>query len=161
MALPFTLASVVALALPLVAGPQTGIAALPGNRFGVPAVGADDYAAHIEFQRNFSFRRLGEDGGEGVYTGFGIGADGLFHPAASPSPPPIAGGNPPPFPLEKLITFLAGDGESVQLPVVFDVRALITVVIGAALYLPALVVTSDTDRKKERNRLYLTQRVSA
>jgi hypothetical protein len=158
-ALPFTLASVAALALPLVTGPQTGIAAMPGSRFSVPEVGADDYAAHIEFQQNFSFRRLGADGSG--YSGFGIGADGLFHPAASSSPPPVADGNLPPFPLEKLIGFLAGNGEDIPLPVVFDIRALIAAVIGAALYLPALAVTSDTNRKKERNRLYLSQRVSA
>jgi hypothetical protein len=163
MALPFTLASVAALALAFVSGPQTGITALPGKRFNTPVIDADDYASHIEFQRNFSFRRLGTDGGAGGYNGFGIGADGLFHPAAdaSPSPPPIADEKLPPFPLEKLINFLDGNGESVPLPVMFDIRALIAVVIGMALYLPTLAVTSDPDRKKERNRLYLTQRVSA
>jgi hypothetical protein len=164
MALPFTLASVAALALAFVSGPQTGIAALPDKRFSAPLVGADDYAAHIKFQRDFSFRRLSSDGGGNVYTGFGVGADGLFRPvedASSPSPPPIAGGNPPPFPLEKLISFLAGNGESVRLPVVFDIRALIAVVIGATLYLPALSVTSEPNRKKERNRLYITQRILA
>jgi hypothetical protein len=163
MALPFTLASIAALALSLAAGPQTGIAVPPGRKLDVPVVDADDYAAHIEFQRNFSLRRLGADGGQNGYTDFVIGADGLFHPAgdASPSPAPIADGNPPPFPLERLAGFLEGDGESVQLPVVFDIRALIAVVIGAALYLPVPVFTSDTNRKKERNKLYLTQRVSA
>jgi hypothetical protein len=163
-ALPFTLASFIALALPLFAGQQTMNVLQPvmGKRLSI--VDADDYAAHIEFQSSFSFRRLAADDSQNVYTNFVIGVDDLFHPAAdaAPSPPSIAGETPPPFPLEKLIRFLAGNGETVTLPVVFDIRALIAVVIGTVLYLPALTVTPDTtNRKKERNRLYINQRVSA
>ncbi|MDR0383418.1 MAG: hypothetical protein LBH50_05470 [Spirochaetaceae bacterium] len=162
IALPFTLASIAALVIPLFAQPRAGAAIRPdtGKNSGIPLVSADDYAAHVEFQQNFSLKRLAS-ADDVAYTVFGAGADGLLHPSGSAHPIADTNAVIPPFPLERLAGFLAGTGADIPLPPVFEIRSLIAALMGMAIYLPVIAAMANANRKKERNKLYITQRESA
>jgi hypothetical protein len=99
--LGFTLASLIALILPLA---LTG----PGEIAGVPDFGApprlEDYEDHLAFQASFSTRPLGSQ--ERQYAGYYLGEDGLI--AGSRDSVDSLYGDFPPFPLEDLMAFIKG-----------------------------------------------------
>jgi hypothetical protein len=168
-ALPFTLASVAAIGMPFVrqANPQMLPRLFtPDPGKGIPAVDADNYKRHIDFQKTFSFRKLGGAVNEDLaYAGFEVGGDGLLHPAAGNTPDGtgIGGGASavPPFPLEELIAFLnEEDGEAV-VSQDLDVGGLIAVMLALLLYVPNFSFTLYRNGKKERNTLYISQSVTA
>jgi hypothetical protein len=167
-ALPFTLASIAALALPLVTrgGPNLRF---PAPVKGIPAIGADQYERHLDFQRTFSFRKLGGAAGsentDSAYISFETGSDGLLYPVAGGTSEEtgIDGGASgiPPFPLEKLIAFLNGEeGRQDVVPREFDAGTLIAVILAATLYIPVSGITVYGNGKKERNTLYISQSVA-
>jgi hypothetical protein len=171
VALPFTLASIAALGIPFVTRVKPQIPRylrLLASDKSVPAIGADDYERHLDFQKNFSFRKLGGliDAGnqDSAYVSFETGSDGLLYPAANDPPVEAAinGGASgiPPFPLEKLISFLNGeDGEEV-VPQDLGIGSLIAVILAASLYIPAYGFAVYGNGKKGSNTLYISQSVT-
>jgi hypothetical protein len=163
-ALPFTLASAAALAITLAARPAT--APDMSVKYGVPVISASDYEAHINFQKTFALRKLPRAGMEdGPYIRFEATPGGLLAPITGGGPTEAMEGagttGIPPFPLEKLVTFLGEKETAVFIPPVFDARGMAAVIIGLALYIPYFAVSPRSYRKKNKNRLYITERVSA
>ncbi|MDR0663328.1 MAG: hypothetical protein LBF80_04520 [Spirochaetaceae bacterium] len=135
-AFPFTLASAAALVMPLFHHASVGdlparLATFTASTGGLPAIGAGDYEAHVNFQKNFTLRRLtrAEPGtattqGNGVYMNFEQDGGGLLYPATDSQAfvPGLEKNTTdiPPFPLENLIAFLNGEGggETLFVPVV-------------------------------------------
>jgi hypothetical protein len=183
-ALPFMLVSAGALFAPFFYSPRADFQAQPvifdtKAKSYVPAIGAEDYDAHVSFQKNFTIKKLtravpetrpsspAEVNGNGAYINFEPGGDGLLRPVADGAV--LSAGiektitDIPPFPLENLIAFLNGGsvgGNDVFTRQNFDFRALIAVLAALALYIPGLASASG-NRKKVRNTLYMTQSVTA
>jgi hypothetical protein len=162
-AFPFTLASAAAIVFSLAASP---VAVDMSGKRGAPAISASEYKAHVDFQKTFAFKRLsrtGEGGNNGQYIRFETAPGGLLVPSE--------GGGPdeeedtftgiPDFPLESLAGFLGEKENDVFVPPVFDVRELAAVIISLALYFPCFFVAPKSYRTKDRNRLYIIERVSA
>ncbi|MDR2795105.1 MAG: hypothetical protein LBB47_00160 [Spirochaetaceae bacterium] len=167
IALPFTFASVAVICVPFVTrtGRQTPLR-LPQaviNKY-IPAIGADDYERHVDFQKTFSFRKLGAATGSGnsAYVSFETGDDGLLYPAAG-GPPAGAGvdGGVPPFPLEKLTGFLNGDGGEAVFTQGLDVKSFIAVLLALSIYIPNSGFALYGSGKKERGTLYISKSVTA
>jgi hypothetical protein len=167
--LPFTLASVAVIGIPLVtqASPQTlPHLFTPDPGKGIPALDADNYKRHIDFQKTFSFRKLGGAGNEDSgYVGFETGSDGLLYPAAGNTPvgTGIVSGvsGIPPFPLEELIAFLNREDGGAVVTQGLDVSGLIAVMLALLLYIPNFLFALYGNGKKERNKLYITESVTA
>ncbi|MDR3356107.1 MAG: hypothetical protein LBO04_02855 [Spirochaetaceae bacterium] len=168
VALPFTLASFLSTGLPLLtpARPKMPMPRTAVVNKDIPAIDSGDYQRHIEFQRTFSFRRLGGGAdGTSAYAGFETGGDGLFYPARDL--PTAAGGfdggadGIPPFPLEKLIAFLNGEDGEALFTQDFDLRSLVAVTLALALYFPVSGFAMYGNMKKERGILYISHSVTA
>ncbi|MDR0601754.1 MAG: hypothetical protein LBG42_05170 [Treponema sp.] len=156
-ALPFTLASLLALVPALSAGRVTvngGTIAAEREHL----VSGEEYLAHAAFQAGFSYRPL--SGGDSAYYRYVSGGEGLPEtPAVSPVQP-----EPeelyqeiPPFPLADLADFLenAGHGAAVPLP---GVRELVPVLL---LFLCSLLVLIRPRRggKKMKNMVLYKRRM--
>jgi hypothetical protein len=179
-ALPFTLASVFSLAIPLFAQPRMQAFDTSGKNE-IQLISAKDYEEHINFQKNFAFMKLaGANGIKAVsagavtggvpYLNFELGQDGLLHPVdGRPSANNMFDGSSadiPPFPLENLLNFFnsfnnSPNAENVFTPAVFDIRGLIAIVIALAVYILYPAFAAHGSGKKEKNRLYLSERIVA
>jgi hypothetical protein len=116
LALPWTIAAVLALVLSLLisagpdrAAPQASLKNSPSD-----FVSEEDYRNHIAFQQNFAMRRLSppaEEGGghpQEAYLRYRVDENGLFH-EGEPWTAPESGAEFPPFPLRNLLAFLQTD----------------------------------------------------
>jgi hypothetical protein len=179
-ALPFTLASVFSLVVPLFAQPSMQ-ALDTKTKNEAPLISVKDYQDHINFQKKFAFMKLvnangtaAVNGGAVLYLNFELGPDGLLHIIdGGPSANNMLDGSAadiPPFPLENLLNFFnntdsnadsADSAEKIFTPAVFDIRGLIAVLIALAVYFlyPESAVLGNG--KKEKNRLYLSERIVA
>ncbi|MDR2659136.1 MAG: hypothetical protein LBC27_04005 [Spirochaetaceae bacterium] len=165
IALPFTFAAAAVLAVPLSSQPLI----LDTNRK-LPEISANDYEEHVNFQKKFALRKLTntgeivpviETGNTAPYLDFEIGPDGLLRPVDDEIPRTLgarlAVPEIPPFPLEKLI--LSFNTEQSFAPAIFDIRELIAIIIALTVYFPA--VAPRGNGKKEKNTLYISQRMTA
>jgi hypothetical protein len=159
--LPFFLASLAALALPLV---------FPGLSAGeVPAYGEEEpflldegaYLDHLAFQASFSLRPLGESrSGEPVYARYVLGEDGLIAESRAGDAVVGSGGEDawPPFPLGDLMAFLGGYRPNEAPPAGRD---RVTVLVILILAVPSLVPSGGRPWKKGRFLIYHDKRVAA
>ena len=138
----------------------------PGR--GIPAVDADEYERHFDFQKTFLYRKLGgavgAENDDSAYVSFKTGSDGLLYPAtADPAAGTgIDGDAPriPPFPLEELIAFLNGEDGGEVVKQGLDVGVVIAVMLVLPLYIPSSWFALYGNGKKERNTLYISQSVT-
>ncbi|MDR1147241.1 MAG: hypothetical protein LBK66_01270 [Spirochaetaceae bacterium] len=185
-ALPFTLASIFSLAIPLFAQPRIQVLGTKAKNE-APLISVKDYQYHINFQKNFAFIKLDNgnstaaasagavisgavNGGAVPYLNFELGPDGLLHIIdGGPSANNMLDGSAddiPPFPLENLLNFLNSAESNAEnagknfTPAVFDIRGLIAIVIALAVYIPYPVFAA-LGRTKEKNSLYLSERIVA
>ncbi|MDR2342971.1 MAG: hypothetical protein LBD86_00385 [Spirochaetaceae bacterium] len=164
--LPFTLASVVSACIPFVTGSGRQMPRhLPPSAINrdIPAIDSGDYERHLAFQKTFSFRKLGAGDQNSEYIRFETGSDGLLYPASG-DPSGETGfeagdSGIPPFPLEKLIAFLKGEGYT-ALTRNFDVKTVIAVLLALLLYIPNSGFPVYGNWKKERNTLYISESVT-
>ncbi|MDR0409290.1 MAG: hypothetical protein LBH18_02705 [Spirochaetaceae bacterium] len=162
IALPFTLASLVSLAIPLFARPYARPLNL--NIKNEIFVTAKDYENHVEFQMNFAYRKLsgGTTSVDAPYLDFELAPDGLLRTVDGGTLStrifsiPVA--EIPPFPLKKLLDFF--DARTVSLPALFDMRGLIAVIIAMSIYLPYAAFAVPGNGKKKKNKLYIRERIT-